>query len=74
MLVIKRIIGGVLIVIGLSLFGSYLFAPLSSRDRNILHQQAEYGGAQSNYPTSDKKFYLLGGFACCIIGGVLLKK
>jgi hypothetical protein len=73
MLVIKRIIGVALIVIGLGLFASFLFAPLSSRDRNILHQQAEYG-VQGTYPTSDKRFYLLGGFVCCIIGGALFKK
>ena len=70
MLAIRRILGTVLIVVGLYLFAYFFFGALSRADRDILNREAESGMDHG----TPKKIYLIGGMACCFIGGALAKK
>jgi hypothetical protein len=70
LLIIRRIFGTALIVVGLYLFAHFFFGPLSGADRDILDREAATG---IDYGTP-KKIYLIGAMACCFIGGALVKK
>ena len=68
---IKRIIGCALIIAGLGLVGYYILGPA---DKKILANQADYGGISATSPSAKNKLYLFGGFACCLVGGGLVRK
>ena len=68
---IKRVIGCVLIIIGVSLVGYFIFGP---GDKRTLARQADYGGNSATSSSAKNSLYLIGGFACCLLGGGLLKR
>ncbi len=65
MLTIRRILGTVPIVVGLYLFVYFFCGPLSGADRDILDREAASGMDHG----TPKKIHLIGGMACCFIGG-----
>ena len=68
---IKRVIGCVLIIVGVGLVGYYILGPA---DKRILANQADYGGISATSPSAKNKLYLFGGLACFLVGGGLVKK
>ena len=68
---IRKVLGVVLIVVGVGFVGYYILGPA---DKATLARQADYGGIAATSPSAKNKVYLIGGLACCLVGGGLVKK
>jgi hypothetical protein len=67
---IKRTIGAVLMIVGLSLCTYYIY----SADKKTLARQADYGGVAATSPAAKSKVYLFAGFAIAVIGANMVRR